>query len=358
MTAAATADRVLQRLLSHREQEPDGSVSGQQIADDLGLSRNAVWKAVAALREAGYVIDAEPRAGYRLVSAPDPIQPDLVLSRLQFPFYKSIQYLSETDSTQNVAKQLAKSGAPEGTVVAADRQLQGRGRRGRTWDAAPGQSLLVSIVLRPDIPPRKVPIIVFLASVAVRSALAPYGQTWIKWPNDVVTEDNRKLCGILVELDAEHDRVRHCIVGIGLNVGQRPQDFPAPVRSTATSVAELAGAPVKRTALLAGLLDEFAREYEMLLADGGRRVLAEIRRHSAVIGRRVVVHEANGSVWSGTAVDVQDDGALLVRPQGNPDGAPRGWPVAGGQHANRDLVGVYAADVSIRTKEETTIERL
>lgn len=344
MGGDSTMARVLDRLLGPGATGAAGTdcaetVSGQQIADDLGLSRNAVWKAVTALREAGYVIDAGPRSGYRLVSVPEPIDPEEVLSALHTRLFHSIEYIPETGSTNDVAKQRAKAGAPEGTVVVADRQLQGRGRRGRSWETAPGQSLLLSIILRPDIPPRKAPLLVFLAAAAVRRALLPYGETFIKWPNDVVTAGGRKLCGILVEMDAEHDRVRHCVVGIGLNVRQRPQDFAEHVRDSAASVANLTDESVTRMAVLPRLLDEFARRYETALQDGFASVLREMREHSATFGRAVLVHEADGTTWEGTALDVQEDGALLVRPAAGDDDA-EGRPVA-----------VYAAEVSIRMEE-------
>lgn len=256
---------------------------------------------------------------------------------LQTRLYDRIHYVAETDSTNDLAKSHAKAGAREGTVIVADRQRQGRGRRGRPWQTESGQALLFSIVLRPPIPPQRAPLLVFLAAASVRAALAPYGDTFIKWPNDVVTEDDRKLCGILVELDAERDRIRHCIVGIGLNVTQTRDDFPESLRDTAASVTGLHGAPVDRMTLLPAVLDEFARRYDGALRNGFAPVLDEVRRYSATLGRPVRVHEAAGGGWNGTAVDVGDDGALLVKPAAGESGAPP--------------VPVYAAEVSIRMED-------
>lgn len=259
-----------------------------------------------------------------------------VLSRLQTGFVKQIRYRPETDSTNDEAKVLAKAGAPEGVVVVSDVQRKGRGRRGRNWADGPGQSLLFSVVVRPDIPPPQAPLLVFAAGAAVRTALLPYGETFIKWPNDVVTRDGRKLCGILVELDADRDKVHHCVVGIGINVGQSPEDFPPDLRGKAGSVAQLieSGSPLpvpRREPLLAAVLDEFGRRLARAAREGFEPLLEEIRNHSATVGREVRVHEAVGTEWNGTAVDIAPDGALLVRKPGEAEPVP-----------------VYAAEVSIR----------
>lgn len=332
--AGTTAGLVLKRLRAHKG-EP---VSGQQIAAELNVSRNAVWKAVVALRESGCVIDAEPRTGYRLVSVPEPLDERTIMAGLSGGLYRGITYVAATDSTNDLAKQHAKAGAPEGAVFITDKQLRGRGRRGRAWETPAGRSLLFSIVLRPNIPPRKVPLLVFLAASAVRAAVAPFGDVFIKWPNDIVAGDGRKLCGILVELDAEHDHVRHCVVGIGVNVNERRQDFPEERRDQATAVSIIRGARVNRVELLQSILNEFSARYEAALTHGFGPVLGEARRHSATLGRAVRVHEPNGDQWLGMAVDLHSDGALLVR------------PATGG-----DTVTVYAADVSIRM-EETGVE--
>lgn len=332
-----TANLVLRRL----QADEGGPLSGQQIADELRISRNAVWKAVAALREAGCVIDAGPRSGYTLVSVPEPLDEASVLSGVDHPLFTSVHFEPVVGSTNDVAKALAKKGAAQGTIVITERQTRGRGRRGRAWETGAGQSLLFSVLLRPEFPPRQAPLLVFLAAAAVRHALQPYVPAFIKWPNDVVAEDGRKLCGILVEMDAEHDRVRHCIVGIGLNVNQRSQDFPAPLRPEAASVRELYGKPVDRRQLLHSLLHQFALRYEAAVRTNPADftgVLAEARRHSATIGRAVRVHEQGGADWYGRAVDIRADGALLVRPvDASADAGP---------------VPVFAADVSIRMEDD------
>ena len=258
--------------------------------------------------------------------------PERVLSGLDRAFYRQLVYLPETGSTNDVAREQARAGAPEGTVIVADRQTQGRGRRGRAWASPAGTGLWFSILLRPPIPPREAPLLALLAAAAVREAVAEAGATvLIKWPNDVVALVGRKLAGILVEMDATHDRIRHCVVGIGVNVNQRPEDFPPELRAEAVSVRGLAGRPVERVPLLQAILAGFAARYRQALESGFGPLLDEVRRHSATLGRDVWVVETTGEVWEGRAVAIQGDGALLVQP-------------AGGGPAR----AVYAADVSIR----------
>jgi len=193
--------------------------------------------------------------------------------------------------------------------------------------------LWFSVLLRPDILPRQGPSLAFLAAAAVREAVAAAGGTpvFIKWPNDVVAGDGGKLAGILVEMDATQSRIRHCIVGVGVNVNQREEDFPPELRAEAVSVRQLSGSPLDRVALLRAILAGFASRYSVVVSEGFGPLLDEVRRHSATVGRTVRVLETTGEAWDGRAVAIQDDGALLVE------------PLAGG--AAR---AVYAADVSIR----------
>lgn len=333
-----TVGSVLRRLT----RGGDTFVSGQALAEELGVSRNAVWKAIQVLRERGCEIEAAPRRGYRLKWAPDVPDESAVLPGLFGTPFSRVVYLSETSSTNDVAKQQARAGAPEGTVVVADYQTCGRGRRSRGWVSPPGAGLAFSLVLRPSIHPRQTPLLVFLAAAAVRQAVAELvsrrdgGDTVdsepvaIKWPNDVVV-DGRKLCGVLVELNAELDRVHWCVIGVGLNVNQIQADFPPDLQEQATSVRIVTGRRARRVPLFQQILAGIAQRYDRALKHGFAELLAETRRFSATIGHDVGILEADGKKWYGRALDLAPDGALLVRP------ADRGHPVA-----------VYAADVSVR----------
>lgn len=211
------------------------------------------------------------------------------------------------DSTQNVAKQLATDGAPEGTVVAADHQTQGRGRAGRTWLAEPGVNLLFSVLLRPPIPIRRVSQLSLLAAVASTEALG--AQTGlpiqIRWPNDLMLA-GRKVAGILTEAASGAQKVLHVVVGIGVNVNQTV--FPAEIRERATSLALGAGYPLERERLLEALLATLDRWYAVYREAGFASVRSAWCRSSATLGEWV-----SGQGIAGTAFDLDEDGALMVR---------------------------------------------
>lgn len=243
--------------------------------------------------------------------------------------YRLLQY-AQLPSTNDHLRQLSRAGAPEGTVVLADHQTAGRGRRGRPWASPPGLGLWFSVLLRPFRPAREAPLLALLAAAAVRATVSEAADVpaRIKWPNDVVV-GRAKLAGILAEVEgpAAHPA---CIVGIGLNVNQTESDFPPELRGQATSVHLAAGRAFPREALLHRILHHMATRYRQALGEGFAPLLAEVARHSATLGRPVEVAEA-GRAWSGLAVGLAPDGALLVRPQGS-----------------AEAVAVYAADVSIR----------
>ncbi|HEY8532215.1 MAG TPA: biotin--[acetyl-CoA-carboxylase] ligase [Limnochorda sp.] len=225
---------------------------------------------------------------------------------------------------------LSREGAPEGTVVLAEQQTAGRGRRGRRWLSPPGVGLWFSVLLRPGRPARDAPLFALLAAAAVRAAVHEVtgAPALIKWPNDVVV-GTAKLAGILAEVEGPVARAA-CIVGIGVNVNQTVDDFPPELRNTATSARLAAGRAVPREALLRAILEQLGPRYERALEEGFTSLLDEVSRYSATLGRCVQVTEA-GSVWEGLAVGMASDGALLVRP-----------------HDRTEPVAVYAGDVSIR----------
>ncbi|HSB21234.1 MAG TPA: biotin--[acetyl-CoA-carboxylase] ligase [Anaeromyxobacteraceae bacterium] len=303
-------------VLAFLAEAGDEFVPGEAISDKLGLSRAAVWKHVETLRGHGYRIDAVPARGYRLREIPDrltalELRPLLATHDLG----QVLHCFEELASTNDTARQLAEEGAAHGEVVIAERQTAGRGRRGRGWISPPGRNLHLSAVLRPDLPPLRAPEITLVASVglchAVRRAGADAG---IKWPNDLVVGE-RKLGGILTEMAAEADRVQWVVLGVGVNLNSRPEDFPEELRPAVTSVAAERGQPVPRALFAAAalaLLEEWLDRY----AEGGfAAVRDEWRVLSDTLGRQVRV-AAEGREIRGLAEDVDESGALLVRTGG------------------------------------------
>jgi BirA family biotin operon repressor/biotin-[acetyl-CoA-carboxylase] ligase len=291
----------------------DEFVSGEAISDKLGLSRAAVWKHVNALRAQGYRIDAVPARGYRLMEIPDR------LGELELrPFLNThdlgqvLHWFEEVGSTNDIAKRLADDGAAHGEVVVAEAQTAGRGRRGRVWASPAGRNLTLSIILRPDLPPSRASELTLVASVAlcqaVRQAGVPAG---IKWPNDLLAH-GRKLAGILTELAADPDRVQWVVLGIGVNVNVRAEEFPAELRDIATSLAMERGEPVPRALFAAAVLSSLEEWLDRHAEDGFPPVREAWRAMSITLDREVRVRASDRDL-EGVAEDVDEAGALLVR---------------------------------------------
>lgn len=308
-----TLEAVLAALRARRGEY----VSGEELADLLGVSRTAVWKHVARLRAAGYPIDAGPRLGYRLAGLPDSVTaPELLDGLATRRLGRMIEFRASVTSTNEVAKRLAREGAPEGLLVVAEEQIGGKGRLGRTWLSPPGVGVWMSLVLRPPLPPYEAPRLTLVAAVAVARAMRDLTgvAAGIKWPNDIVVAD-RKVCGILTELEAEWDRVAFAVLGIGINANTPPQQFPADLQATATSLLAASGQPVRRAALIQAILAGLEEGYDLMLAGRFDAVLVRWRELSATLGRRVrVLPVAPGQpAVAGVAEAVDPEGALLIR---------------------------------------------
>jgi BirA family biotin operon repressor/biotin-[acetyl-CoA-carboxylase] ligase len=299
----ATRERVLAALA-------DSPVSGPALADELDISRAAVWKHVEALREAGFEIESGDE-GYEIAGVPDFGGP-AVEYRLDAPF--EIEYHDAIPSTNARGRDLAQEGASD-VVVLADEQTGGRGRLGRDW-VSPSGGVWLSIVCRPDVPATHAPVFTLAAAVAVTRAAREAGvDARIKWPNDVVvpqtddggdgTDDGteRKLAGILTEMEGEADRISWLVVGIGTNANIDPADLPGD--ANATSIRAEAG-DVDRRAFTQRLLEEFHT-----LRQDPESVVDAWREHASTLGRRVRVETPGGEVV-GEAVDVQFPGTLVV----------------------------------------------
>lgn len=219
-------------------------------------------------------------------------------------------------STNDEAATRARAGAPEGLVVLADRQTAGRGRLRRTWHSPGGENLYFSLLLRPDRAAATLPPLTLLAGAAVAEAVAALGVVpRLKWPNDVLVELEgapRKLVGILTEMATERDRVRHVVLGIGINVNQ--DVFDDEIAARATSLRRVLGAPQSRIGLLADLLNRLEIAYDRALSQGPAADLQTWRRHAGL--PRPCRIERHGAVIEGEALDVDEDGALIVRDAG------------------------------------------
>ncbi len=293
-------------------------VSGEQLCRELGVSRTAVWKHIGSLREDGYDIEARANLGYRLRRVPDTPFPAEVIAGLDTAVVgRRVEYYPEVASTNEEARQLAQAGCAEGTVVVADAQNGGKGRMGRGWFSPRAKGLWFSVVLRPPVNPMETPQVTMVAAVAVAAALREHTgvRAGIKWPNDILVK-GRKICGILVELNAEADRVNFMVAGVGLNVNVARDEFPPEVRDTATSLLQETGRHVPRVPLFRAVLAQLDRWYGRWLEEGFASVLDAWRRLCVTLDCPVTVHTMRDS-FHGHALDVDETGALLVRtPEG------------------------------------------
>ena len=274
-------------------------VSGETLSERLGISRVSVWKHIRSLKKDGYTIEASPR-GYKLVSSPDLLLP------CEFPgLEQKIHYFPEIGSTMDAARELAKKGAGEGTIVIAEAQAHGRGRLSREW-LSPKGGIYFTLILRPKISPMYAPRINLMASVAVATTIRKlFGlKAELKWPNDVLFE-GKKLCGILAEMDAEMDVVNFVNLGIGINANTSIPQF----EKGATSLQDALGKEISRKEFLNSLLMEIKRQQALLMETN---LLEEWKKLSATLNKNVEI-AAPGEVIIGRAIDIDTTGALIIR---------------------------------------------
>ncbi len=272
--------------------------SGEKLSERLGVSRVSVWKHIKKLQQLGYQIDSSAN-GYQLISSPDALHP------WEFPQRESkIHYYQEVNSTMTVAKDLARKECPHFTVVIAEEQLAGRGRLSRTWHSA-GGGLYFTIVLRPKIPANLVSRYGFAASlVLARTMRDHFGiDAQVKWPNDILVNE-KKLCGMLSEMEAVDEQVSFLNIGIGINVNNDPTHH----EPNATSICALLGETVPRKKVLSIFLDAFENEISGESLD---HVLAEWKKYAITLGREVTIVSTKDT-FRGKAVDIDETGALMV----------------------------------------------
>lgn len=297
----------------------EGYVSGEQLSQSLGVSRTAIWKQIQILRELGYQIEAQPRQGYRLVERPDLLLPAEVTSGLKTSWLgHQLVYLEETDSTNEVAKRLAREGAGEGTVVVAEHQTRGKGRLGRQWISPPRAGVYFTVILRPPLTPAEAPQATLMAAVAAaRGLISATGlEVRIKWPNDLLIS-GRKVAGILTELGADMDRIHYLVIGIGINVNIRREDLPPELNYPTTALQSELKRPVSRRRILQLCLEELESAYQGWIKNGFSPLRQQWKELSHTLGERVKVNLGE-KVVEGLAEDLAEDGSLLLR---QPDGS-------------------------------------
>lgn len=300
---------LIKELLSNRQI----FISGEELCQRLNVSRTAIWKHIEELRKDGYIIDAVRKQGYKILSAPTKISESTIVPYLETKWVgASVKAFDEVESTQQIAHQLARDGASSGTLVVADHQTGGKGRMGRKWHSPAGTGIWMSLILRPDIPLSATPQLTLLTSVAVLKGIykACSIEAGIKWPNDLLI-GKKKLAGILTELNAETDRINYVIIGIGINVNQKGDDYPKELRDIATSLCLEQGTPVKRNELIVHILKEWEDLYHIYLNHGFSPIKTLWEANAISIGQPIVARTLQGS-YQGTAKGITEEGVLLL----------------------------------------------
>jgi len=303
-----------EKLIRCFEEAAGEYVSGEALSRELGISRTAVWKRIRKLEEQGYVFQSSTRLGYRLVDGPQRLRVDALLTRLAGTgFEHAVQVLDSVDSTQNAAHEALMAGAPEGALVLAETQSEGRGRLGRVWYSPPGKGIYMSFVLKPDVPLALAPQMTLLIAVALCRAIRKEtgADAAIKWPNDILI-GGRKVSGILVETMLEADAVKAMVAGVGITANVREEEFPEELRPRATSLLEATGRPTDREALVGAFFEQFAQLYALYRTDGFAPIRSLWEALSSTLHGRVAITTAQGVV-TGTAEGITDEGALVVR---------------------------------------------
>ena len=294
--------------------QQDTDLSGEEISRRLGVTRMAVSNAVKALRKEGYVIDSATNGGYRLRECPDKLSAGDRYAHLPYSRQASVRCFGVIDSTNSYLKREAVTGAPSGLVAVANDHTAGRGRSGRRFFSAADCGIYLSVLLRPHCEPQKTMTLTAHAAVAVCEAISRTCgvETEIKWTNDVIL-NGRKLCGILTEitLEAETGLVDSVVIGIGVNVNYKPDDFPEDLRAVAGSIFSETGVRVDRARLAAEMilaLDRMSKAWEQ----NPHAYLDAYRNRCTTTGKEVRVIRGS-TVRDAFALEITDDFALRVR---------------------------------------------
>jgi len=305
------------QILGAMRRAGTGSVSGADLAQQLGVSRAAIWARIEELRKLGYEIAANPHQGYRLLSTPDVLHADDLIARLPANLIigRDIRVFEATNSTNDVAEKLARDGVREGVVVFAESQTRGRGRLGRTWLSPARKGLWFSVLLRPDLRPQEATQLTVASATALARAIRRQTNLTpeIKWPNDILL-GGKKVAGILTELSAELDHVKYLIIGIGVDVNLTNTDLPPELRKLATSLRIESGQPVLRPELAAAILQELDADYARVRAGQFEALADEWEAQCTTIGREVTIRIGDRTL-RGIAEALDSEGALLLRTQ-------------------------------------------
>ena len=301
---------IMQEKILETLKQKSWFISGQELSGHLKISRQALWKHIQELKDSGYNIVAVPHLGYRLISSPDRLFPCEVSHALNTKLIgKKIYYFDTVSSTMDIAFQLGIKGLAEGTLVLAESQTKGRGRLGRSWFSPKYKGIYLSLILRPKILPNQASIFTLLSAVSICDALKEIVgvEAKIKWPNDILIH-NKKLGGILTELNAEMDEIYFIIIGMGLNVNNDKKTLI----DGATSLKEQKKENINRITLLQEILRKIEANYLLFQKKGSQSIIEKWCSYNITLGKRVKII-CQKEHLEGQAMSIDIDGGLLLR---------------------------------------------
>ncbi len=318
--------------------EAEDYVSGQELCDRFSVSRTAVWKVINQLKEEGYQIEAVRNKGYHMTDSPDVLNKETIKSHVGSKVLGcQVVYFDSVDSTNVQAKVLAEQGFPHGSLVVADQQVSGKGRRGRTWESPKGTVISMSLLLKPTFAPKQAPMLTLVMALGVAKAIEDYmgagAEVQIKWPNDIVI-NGKKVCGILTEMSTEIDYINYVVIGVGVNANM--ETFPEELQSVATSMKleSRMQEQIMRGRLIGMILKAFEEKYEEFCEAGNLSFMMDEYNQKLVnVGKQVRVLEPNKE-YEALALGIDEQGELLVR-------------LVDEEQAG-EVVKVYAGEVSVR----------
>lgn len=311
-------DTTRNRLIRILQEHKTSYVSGQNLSEQLGISRAAVWKHMKALEADGYEINAVPRKGYQVKRSPDKLSKNTLNWKLDTEWIgRKIIFEEELDSTQVLAKSLADQGAVHGTVVIADQQTSGKGTKGRSWHSPAGTGIWMSLIIRPEFGPREAAQLTLAAAVAITRVFRQNDiDASIKWPNDIYL-GGKKLAGILTEMQAEQDYIQHIVLGIGININQTAAEIAPDIRDKATSLRIETDKEWKRQELIHLIWKEFEDVYSLYIKKGFHVIRNEWMQYALRLGHRVKATTPS-TVFYAVFKGIGEDGELILE---NDDGS-------------------------------------
>ena len=297
----------VEKVLSYLLSNIGNYVSSSEISRNLGISRVLVYKAIKLLKDEGYVIESHSKKGYKLINMNDLSTINNFISKLNTYIKYIAHYVPYCTSTQDIARSLAESNAPEGLVIIAEEMSSGRGRLRRYWYAPKG-GLWFTLILKPRFI-KSLQLLSLSAGLAVVKSLRSLFNidVRLKWPNDILYSD-KKLAGILIEAMAELDAINYVLLGVGINVNN---EIPSEIENIAISLKHILNKEVPRIPILKSFLVNFDKLYLNLMEGNVKSIISEWKEYSETIGKYVKVVFLD-KVIEGKAIDINDDGCLVL----------------------------------------------